>query len=94
MEQRLEALERSSQALLESLREVRREIKCIRETWGDFNEAYMPHLKLTVKREQDREKLREAIIEKGLLGALFALATFVGASMWEHIAHMISNVPR
>lgn len=94
MEQRLANLERSSQELLHGQKELRRNLACIVKTWGDFSDVYLPHLKLSLKREQDRDKLRQAIIEKGLLGALFAVATFVGASIWEHVAHILAGMPK
>ena len=40
---------------------------------------------LMLDRERDRKRLRTAIIEKGLLAALIAVALFVGSAVWHEL---------
>lgn len=77
MEARLAALEASSQELLRGQKEVRREVKCIRETWDQFSEINLPYLKLAIQRETRNAKLREAIIEKTFTGFVYATIVFM-----------------
>ena len=67
-------------------REMRREIQCIRETWQGFNDAYLPHLKASIEREMARAKLRDAIIEKTTIGAVWACIIFLASAAWHQIA--------
>lgn len=85
MESRLAALETSSQQLLSGQREMRKDVACIVKTWGEFADLYIPYLKLATKREQDREKLRQAIIEKTIVAALWAAIVFASMAIWNQI---------
>jgi hypothetical protein len=89
MEERLIALESSSQELLRGQKELRRDVKCIVETWQDFHGTYGEHLKLSVAREQERAKLRQAVIEKTTVGALWALFGFLAIAAWHQIQNVI-----
>jgi len=85
VDERLEALERSAQELLAGQREVRKDVRCIVNTWGEFQSTYGEYLKIALRREKDRAELRKAIIEKTLVAAIFALFVFVATASWHEI---------
>ena len=66
-----------------TLVEMRRDLKCIHETWDTHVDEYGDLLK-SVKRDRvDREKLRSAILEKSLTGAVWAMVVIVAVSLWD-----------
>lgn len=85
MSDRLELIENLTQELLKGQREVRRDLKCIVDTWAEFQSNYGEHLKQSVRREKDRAELRKAIIEKGLILALVAVVGFVATASWHEV---------
>jgi hypothetical protein len=85
MEDRLIALENSSQALLQGQREIRRDVKCIVDTWHDFHGTYGEHLRQSVEREEELAKLRRAVIEKTVVGAVWACLVFLAVSAYHQV---------
>lgn len=85
----MEELKASIKELIRSQREMRKELSCIRETWEKFSDAYIPHLRLSVERDQKRAKLQDAIIEKTTIGALSAILAFIFYGVWNQIKAML-----
>jgi len=68
-----------------TLVEVQRDIKCIHTTWDTHVAEYGPLLKDAKAEKEGREKLRTAIIEKSLTGAVWAMVVFVALASWDYI---------
>ena len=47
--------------------------------------ARVQFIELLIEREKDRTKLRRAIIEKSLIGAVWALLVFLAVAVWNEI---------
>lgn len=50
-----------------------------------FADAYEGYLKLCLERETERKAMRRAIIEKTLIGLVWAAVVFVGVSTWHSL---------
>jgi len=89
MEDRLIALETSSQELLRGQKELRRDVRCIVDTWHDFHGTYGEHLKQSVAREKEIAALRKAVIEKTVVGALWACFAFLAIASWHQLQNYL-----
>ena len=89
MEDRLIALESSSQELLKGQKELRRDVKCIVDTWHEFHGTYGEHLKQSVAREREMSELRKAIIEKTVVGALWVCLSFLAIASWHQVQNLV-----
>ena len=52
-----------------------------------FTERYEPILKIILFREEEKAKLRQAIIEKSVIGAVWAFIAFAGVAIWSYVKH-------
>lgn len=54
-----------------------------------FEETYGDYLRLCLKREQDREKIRQAVLEKVLSGAVWAGLGLMVLALWQLLKERI-----
>ena len=85
--EKVNAINAKADTALTNQREMKREVGCIVKTWEEFNGTYGTLLEAQLKREKAREKLRDALIEKGLLVALVATLGFLATASWEKAVH-------
>ena len=50
-----------------------------------FVKEYEDYLKLCLERERDKKALRDAVIEKSLVGAVWGIIVFFGIAAWAYI---------
>lgn len=68
-----------------TLVEVQRDIKCIHTTWDTHVAEYGQLLKDAKADKETKAKLRTAIIEKSLTGAVWAMVVFVALASWDYL---------
>ena len=77
---RLETVENALERELKESKEQRlytsKKIECFHNKYADF-------LDLLIEREQNRKKLSQAIIEKSMTGAIWAVLVFLAVASWE-----------
>lgn len=65
--------------------DVQRDLKCIHETW----EVYADTITQTKLNNESRAKLKAAIIEKSIAGAVWAMVVFIAMASWDYLkAHI------
>jgi hypothetical protein len=82
---RTDQIELAIKEIASSQKDMKREIKCISDTWHEFTAAYMPHIKRQAESEKERAALVKALIEKGLLLSIIAVVGFVCSAVWSHV---------
>jgi hypothetical protein len=59
-----------------------------------FAETYENYLALCLKREQTKDKIRAALIEKTLAGFIWAVLGLMGLAIWQYILQYIRDHPK
>lgn len=56
-----------------------------------FANTYEEYLKLCLERELDSKKIRRAVIEKSLAGAIWVMASVVAIALWNYAREAIGK---
>jgi hypothetical protein len=67
--------------------QMRDDLNCIRRAI----ERYEPYLKDQIEARRRKDGLRRAVIEKSLVGAVWAVILFVGYSIWEYLKRQLRS---
>jgi len=89
---KVNAINTKADTALGNQREMKREMGCMVKTWEEFHGTYGAFLSEELRRSQERAKLRTAVIEKGVILALCAVAGFMAMAIWEKVAHALQQV--
>lgn len=87
----LEHIEAEVHAVKSELEIHIEEERPILEALGDPEEIRnrIAFINLWIEREQDKAKLRKAIIEKTVIGAIWALCVFVGLAVFNEVRDIV-----
>lgn len=91
LERRVSELERDLAAHRESIdalvQQMRDDLNCIRRAI----ERYEPYLKDQLEARRRKDGLRRAVIEKSLVGTVWAVLLFTAYSSWEYLKRQLRN---
>lgn len=50
-----------------------------------FVDRYQSYLELCIERESDKKRMRQAVIEKTLIGLAWGGVVFIGVAIWNYL---------
>lgn len=73
------------------LRETRKDMRCVQETWEAFQNDYGSLLKETLTARATRAKLWSAAMEKLVTNGIWAAIVLLGLALWNHFLGSLSR---
>ena len=85
----VDELTRSVKDMRRSQLELNKKVDCIVESIHTFQETWEGTLKVAKDNQIQNAQLKQALIEKGLVGSVWAVMAFLAYASWEYVrAHL------